>query len=312
MNTVCVLGTVNRDLLEDPAADCPLLEAPGGVLYTLLALRRLLPELHPRAAVLCGEDLRPALEELLPPAWLAEIRWREEATNTVHLDCSHPEDKVERARLSLPSYRLTELPSLQGLDGLLLNCTSGMEFGLRDWRALLDRLSKESPDCHTQLDLHSLSLEPVSGPPRRLRILPDALDWARGLGLLQLTLAESFSLDGRRRNRLAEADDLLPRLEEVGLRRLLLSNGAEGFRFVDFGAGLDHVAVAEAGKVIDTTGCGDVLGAAFFAGLLEGRDALSLCRGAARAAASALHGRGPDKLAALPGLALLCDMEDCS
>jgi hypothetical protein len=297
---VALAGTFNLDTLLHGSVEAPQATvAVGGLCYSLLALARLLPG-----------------ERLLPLAWLAAEDAPHFAPvlastgcaveglcavagrgNHITLDCRRP-DKPEVAELRLPPLAGEQLEGGLACPRFLLNCCSGRDVALETWRSFREEWRRRHPGGWLQLDWHSLSLDWREGRPRRLRQVPRAFDWVQDLDLLQMTLFEAGSLTGRPPRRLEDAADLVLRLRKAGCRRIVVTAGAAGLLFAD-GSGLRRQAAWPPSQVRDTTGCGDVLGAALLATLGRGwpvEDALPL---AARMAGLACAGVGLAKLDAL-------------
>ncbi len=283
-----LVGTFNRDTLIDGALKTDSL---GGLVYSLLALRRLFPEVDVELLSNAGEDLQLELSEVLAAEKLhaRHVRWCREPNNAVELDCGDPESKTERSQLTLPSIQMDQLNGLPVVDGLLMNFTSGQEMDLETWQQLRDTVRGLNHEQRTwiQMDLHSLTLDAES--PRRPRKLPNWEKWIEGVDLLQLTLYESWALDNRVRHSLEDASELAHRILKLGVRVVVVTHGAHGF-LVAHQDETRHWPAEEVFPVVDTTGCGDVLGAAFFGGRLHGWG-LGTCARLAQRASAAIVGK---------------------
>lgn len=300
---VLVLGTVNRDRLLLPSSDriAGIRDSLGGVCYSLSALAALHPELTPDCRVLAGDDVRTELLALLAGRGLSsgEVFFRPRPTNRIELDCRYPDHKRERSCLELGAYRPDECPTTP-YAGVLVNFTSGREFGLGCWRHWRQQLLRTSPGVHLHMDLHSLSLDARRGRARRLRPLARWQSWVENLGLLQLTLAECSCLAPHAPRSLEMAHPLLGELHGLGIGRVVITDGERGFLYSDRG-GIRRLEAIPA-PVVDTTGCGDVLGAALFGGVLAGWPLERTLRTARRAATAKLGFSGLAGLAELAAL----------
>lgn len=269
---VLVLGTVNRDRLVLPGEGVhgTVHTSLGGICYTLLALGALHPELELDARALVGLDARKELDCLLAGRGISsgELLFRPAPTNRITLDCRSPDHKRERSELSLGGYHRDECPP-GPYAGVLLNLTSGREFTLPVWREWRRRLRAASPGVHLQMDLHSLSLDYRRNRTRHLRRLPDWDAWVEDLDLLQLTLDECGSLSPHPPRSLARTGPLLERIHAQGTREVVITDGARGLLHSG-PLGVTRLPALPA-RVRDTTGCGDVLGAALFGASLDGR-----------------------------------------
>ncbi len=332
---VALAGTINLDrLVYHTPAGRLVEESPGGLLYSLLALRLLFPEYHVRPVTLLGEDARQAVFPLLEDHGIPtdSITFSSGPNNRIILDCSDPDNKREESLLSLPPMELEHfLPALEA-QALLINFTSGRELELDTWREIRElyrrshtqrvtddtalgsigtprpgggrregRQRSNPPRGWLQMDLHSLTLDHEPGRPRRLRRIRDWDDWVRDLDLLQLTLAETWSIDGRRRVRLREAEDVVELLLRAGAGTVAVTAGAQGLLLARPGEMILQQAISAA-RVVDTTGCGDVAGAALLGSLTGGASPVEAAELAARASAAVLGARGIGCLEALRNL----------
>ena len=294
---VLLLGTINRDqlLFADSSGRLTRQDSLGGACYSLLALKALLPAARLNARLLAGLDLTHELTAILAGSGNApgEVLWRDRASNRVELDCRDPEHKRERSWLTVGGYTLDECPA-GPWDAVLLNFTSGREFSLRGWSHWRRILRDTARPPFLQLDLHSLSLDARAGRARRLRPLHRWQEWLRDLDLLQLTLDECACLAPHSPLTLADTGDLLGELHGLGIGEIVITDAARGFMHSRPGMSR-HWPALEA-RVVDSTGSGDVLGAALLAGTLCGLpDELRLAR-ARQAATLNLSLCGPEQL----------------
>jgi hypothetical protein len=281
--------------------------SPGGLSYSLLALRRLLPHVDLLPLAWRSQEDAPHFDPLLEDtAVLREgLQEWDGPGNHILLDCREDGHKPELAQLRLPPLPLDRLTPALGCSHLLLNCTSGRDLELETWRSLVSTWRARHPRGWLQLDWHSLSLDWQEGRARALRQVPRAFAWVDGLDLLQLTLEECASLTARPPRRLEDAADLTLRLRKSGCRRVVITDGARGFLFADAG-GLKRQAAWPVPEVLDTTGCGDVLGAALLATLGRGWPVVDALLVVAELAARVCSGIGLgslDSLVELPGAA---------
>lgn len=300
---MALLGTLNLDLLlHGSLTDPRSILATGGLCYSLAALARLRPRarLLP-VAWLAAEDaphFQPVLERAgADRAGLAPCPG---PGNRVRLDCRAP-DKREWAELILPPLGSAELEPALDCPRLLLNCCSGRDVERGTWRAFRAHWRRRHPAGWLQLDWHSLSLDWEPGRARRLRRVPQAFSWLEDLDLLQLTLAETASLSGKPPHRLEDAADLVLGLRRAGCRRVVVTDGARGCLFADK-QGVRRQAAWPVAEVRDTTGCGDVLGAALLATLGFGWPAERALPWAARAAGEVCAGVGLGSLDVLQAI----------
>lgn len=265
---VGVVGTFNADRLIHASLTekGQRLEA-GGLAYSVLALARLRPAWVVKPVAFMGEEHAPLFHPVLERcgARLDGLRSLPGPGNEVVLDC-RVEEKPEEAFLRCPPLEGQHLEAALDCSRLLLNCTSGRDVDQAAWAAFRRAWRERHPQGWLQMDWHSLSLDWEPGRPRRLRRVPNAFAWLQDLDLLQLTLHETGSLVGRAPQRLEDATDLAMRLRHAGCRRVVVTDGARGFLYVD-ARGPRRQPAWPVSRVEDTTGCGDVLGASLLATL---------------------------------------------
>lgn len=298
---VAVVGTFNADrlLLRSEHGEPELRSEAGGLAYSLKALSRLRPDWRLAPVAWLAEEqvelFRPLVDQPgIDPSGVLSVPG---PGNEVCLDCTQ-ECKPELATLRYPPLQEADLlPALES-PRLLLNCTSGRDVDATGWETFRRQWRQRHPRGWLQMDWHSLSLDWVAGRPRRLRRVPGAFNWVRDLDLLQLTLTECGSLVGRGPRSLEEAVDLAFRLRQTGCRRVVISDGPRGFLFVD-GHSARRQPAWPVPRLVDTTGCGDVLGAALLATLSDGWPVERALALAAQAAGKVCAGVGLPSLDSL-------------
>lgn len=307
-SSVAVVGTFNVDLLlqTSPLGVPVEREEAGGLAYSVKALGALRPSWTPKPVAYLGEDHASLFLPVLEACGArrdALFPWKGPG-NAVCLDCRVAE-KPELAMLRCPPLDVVQLEAVLDCPRVLLNCTSGQDVEAEAWAATRKEWRRRHPRGWLQMDWHSLSLDWEPGRPRRLRRVPDAFHWLRDLDLVQLTLQECGSLVGRPPRRLEDAADLAMRLRGAGCRRVVVSDGARGFLFVD-AMGPRRQAAWPMDQVEDTTGCGDVLGASLLATLGAGWPVDKALPLAARHAARVCAGTGLSSLDLLEALPAAC------
>ena len=258
------------------------LEQWGGAVYFLSSLAATCPpgwEVEPIIKV--GEDrAERAFERLasLPHVSLpGGIRAVPEQNNRVELRYHDASYRSEQLTGGVPPWTFAELePHLPGLDALYVNYIAGTELGLEDTQ----KLRAAFPGLMYG-DLHSLFLGEPGPAARPPRALPRSGEWLACFDIIQLNEAELGLLSGGR-----DWEALLRRAAEAGVKLVVVTLGPRGVRY---GVAADLPAdplrwpklrVRErryhTGTVApplgelpgDPTGCGDVWGASFLAGLL--------------------------------------------
>lgn len=253
-----LIGTVSWDEIYDETEN--RFASLGGVIY--------------QAAVLCGLGQETQLyahlaDGLAPQFDILTKDWpllRREGLsrvpgpgNRVRLFYPGQKERVEVLESVVPALDPGPvLGDLARLDFLIMIINSGYELELADWRKIV-----EAASCPIWLDIHSLSLERALGRPRAFRPIPEWRDWARGVAFLQANRQEVACLMGRP-ERPATAEDIREfcRLAlGLGLEAVFITLGREG-ALVTTSHQEKMIAPRRAVRVKDTTGCGDVFGAA--------------------------------------------------
>jgi fructose-1-phosphate kinase PfkB-like protein len=166
---------------------------------------------------------------------------------------------------------------------LLAALNSGLDIGRHDWRSVLDRLS-----CPVWLDIHSLALDPVLDAPRAYVSIPEWASWARGVTFLQANLQEVACLLGHpdRLPTRAEVEGLARDAFALEVKAVLVTLGREGV-LVLTPKEARQVRAPGSDRVVDTTGCGDVLCAGAVHRLVRGVDVFAAAAFGVRLAALA-------------------------
>jgi len=283
-----VIGSMVWDTIygRDPAQ--PAVEEWGGIGYALAALDAALKEdweILPLIKV--GRDLAPQANRFLSSLRRAArgARFIEvpEANNRVTLRYSSAERRCEQMRGGVPPWTWPELgPMVQDLDALYVNFISGFELNLETAQLLRRGFPR-----FIYADLHSLFLAKEPDGTRVPRPLPQASAWFGCFDAIQLNEDEMRQLGD---DPLAAAAGALSQ----GCKTLCVTLGSRGAAYFtgnpirtarippDDAAPLDG----------DPTGCGDVFGGAFAAGLVGGARLEEALREGTRLAGRNLAHRG--------------------
>ncbi len=309
-----VVGTLVWDTIRHRDGRSEPVEEWGGIGYALSALEAALPsEWEVVPIIKIGSDLSEAAWRFLRdfPRMDVEtgVRVVPEPSNRVELIYSGNERRSERLTGGVPPWLWAELGPLVGTcDALYINFISGFEMELDTARAL--RSSFRGP---TYADLHSLFLAVGGSGIRVPQELPSWGAWLRSFDAVQMNELE-FELLGR-----AMGDPWQLAAQVVGpeLKLITVTLGSKGAGYVA-GAGFDsdpacwpetrhRVAApghAHSGRTLsetgelqgDSTGCGDVWGATFFARLLGGSELQGAMTYANRMASKNVEHRGASGL----------------
>jgi sugar/nucleoside kinase (ribokinase family) len=261
-----IMGTIGYDVITHEGGED--ISGVGGILY--------------QAAGLCGLGLEVALFANVSEEYEAEVgaitnRWptcRVDGLrvvpgpgNRVFLHYPARGERVEILRSHVPPLDPRRIiDGLTGCGMLISVINSGFDIELAGWREVVG-----GARCPVWFDVHSLVLTQVIGETRHYRPLTEWPTWVEGATYLQANVKEVASMLGR--------PEILPRREELigfgaaainlGVAAVFLTMGKDGALVVTR-AGARRIGCREAGRVVDTTGCGDVFCAAAAAMLASG------------------------------------------
>lgn len=257
---IVIAGTINRDIIRFPEG--AVVESLGGAIYSILTMAAAAPQdwkIIPAANV--GRDVYPQLLKALKSAANVSteaLRQADCLNNAVYLRLQPGCERAEHTDLNLPPIDYEQLAPHLDCGALMLNFTSGFDMevssaerAVRACRGLV------------YIDIHSLSLGIDPSRRRFRRKIPDWRRWISGADFVQLTAGEAWSLHPEDE----PAGEDFP--AEVGREiarsvntACFLTEGEKGVR-VFTKSGAYTVKAEPVDNPLDTTGCGDVFGAAF-------------------------------------------------
>ena len=277
---VGVLGTLVWDRIWLPGAAAPR-ESWGGIAYSLAGMAAGCPagwEIVPLVKI--GADVEPLARTLfdeMPGLVRGAEQVVPEAGNRVDLHYLDGAHRAERPSGGVPPWNWEQLePNLGGLDALYVNFISGEEMVLETAEQLRERFG--GPIFG---DIHSLLLRHRAGGERFTHPLENWDRWIRCFDVVQINEVELATQAAHAREepwRFARGiPGDRPRIAVVTL-------GERGAWYAAAGTDPRCIPVPEpiAG---DPTGCGDVWGSTFFAGILGGAELDEAVLRAHRAAA---------------------------
>jgi sugar/nucleoside kinase (ribokinase family) len=165
-------------------------------------------------------------------------------------------------------------------DALILNFISGRDVVSADLRAF-----RSGFNGLIYLDIHSLVLGLDS---RMIRFLRPHRSWQAYVScadMLQMNAAELGALVGYEIRDFVEIASACKSIHKCGPRLIVVTMGKEGL-LLSQGKQVYHLPPVEISRAIDSTGCGDTLGAAFVYEYLRSDDALRSIEAANRYAAA--------------------------
>jgi sugar/nucleoside kinase (ribokinase family) len=273
--TITVIGHLCKDIVHMPGEKDPLEESFGGIMYTLLTLANLMSErdcIQPVFGV--GQADYEALMEQLKPfknidvSGIFKFKY---PTNQVQL--FYEKDAQTRIECSqnisapIPFNRIK--PYLDG-DGVLINMISGADITLETLGYIRMEVRERGIPIH--FDFHSLTLGTDQEFKRFRRPITDWRRWCFMLNSIQMSEEEALGLSAERYDEKTLTNHLMPLMVET----LLITRGERGATVIvqDIHKKLTRKDIdgVSFGTMIDSTGCGDVFGAAFLYQYLKSKD----------------------------------------
>lgn len=266
--TVGLGGTVTLDEISYESG--PTYRGLGGILYQAAVLCGLGQEVNLYANL--GQDLVADFEESVrhwPTLRRHGVYLVPGSGNRVHLYYPDYGERVEILESAVPplelDYLLAEIPDLALF---LMVFNSGFDLDKDDWKKFVKTAS-----CPVWLDIHSLVLERRLGSPRRYRSFTAWEDWASGVRYLQANRREVAASLGHpdEEPTFEDMERFGWRAHELGIEAVFVTLGGDGV-MVTTANGHRFMRPPQDATVMDTTGCGDVFGAAAASRLMDGRN----------------------------------------
>jgi sugar/nucleoside kinase (ribokinase family) len=290
-----VAGHLCLDVIHP--AEGPGVEGYGGIYYAVAALAALAKpsdEISPVFGVNKGDY--PALIEHLrqfPNVNPSGIYRFEEPTNTVHLYYKDRQNRIECSKDIARPIPYEKIRRYLSVDGILVNMISGFDITIETLDHI--RLAVRSHGIPIHFDYHSLTLGVKEGQERYRRPVENWRRWAFMNDTVQLNEEE---INGLAMEGLTE-EQTAGHLLTLSVKGVVVTRG-------ELGATLywnDHKKVVrkdfEGVKLqnsADSTGCGDVFGAAFMLQYVRTRDLSAATDFANRAAAAKVQHIGVEGL----------------
>jgi sugar/nucleoside kinase (ribokinase family) len=298
---ITVVGHLCKDVIHLPNenGETAPKESFGGILYALFTLSTLMSDrdsIQPVFGV--GQaDYEALIEQLklnknIDTSGIFKFK---APTNQVHLFY----EKSGQARIECSAHISGPIPFSRikpylDADGVLLNMISGSDITLETLDYIRMEVRERRVPIH--FDFHSLTLGIDQEYKRFRRPLTDWRRWCFMLNSIQMSEEEAQGLSAERYDEATLINHLMPLMVDT----LIITRGSAGATVIvqDIHKKLTRkdIAGASFGQTIDTTGCGDVFGAAFLYHYLKSKDSFIAADFANKTAALNATLKGTDDL----------------
>jgi hypothetical protein len=298
---VTVIGHFARDVYHlMNGGQEEVVETPGGIFYSVAALSRsLAPEDKIISVFGIHEEEYDTIVERMQRFGNVDpkgIYKTKEATNEVHFFTHTSGGRTECSKHIASPIPFSKIKPYLDVDGILINMASGFDILLETLDNI--RMNVRDDGIPIHFDFHSLTLGVDDERARFRRPLSDWRRWCFMLHSIQLSESEAAGLTTEHYDETTLINQLMPLM----VSGLVITRGEGGATLIHqehkklFRHDIPGVSVP---AVVDTVGCGDVFGAAFFAEFLGSKDLVKAAEAGNKAAAFKSTFRGPDGLESL-------------
>jgi hypothetical protein len=299
---VTVIGHLARDYfhVHDASGTEQVIEAFGGIYYSIATLSALLsPDDKIMPVFGIHEAEYEVLAEKLQRFGNVDIRGifkTKEQANEVHFFGDPSAARVECSKHIASPIPFQRIKPFLDVGGVLVNMASGFDILLETLDNI--RMNVRDDGIPVHFDFHSLTLGIDEELKRFRRPLSDWRRWCFMLHSIQVSEDEAAGLTAERYDETTLINQMMP-LMVNGLLITRAERGATLIRQEHKKLFRHDIPGIQVPAVVDTIGCGDVFGAAFFAEALKTGDLVKAAEAANKAASLKSTFRGPDGLEAL-------------
>ena len=286
--------------LTDTAGQETAVETLGGIFYSIAALSASLSE-NDRVFPVFGiheSEYDSIVERLtrfgnVDPKGVFKTK---EQLNEVHFFAGAAGGRTECSTHIASPIPYQRIKTFLDVDGILINMVSGFDILLETLDNIRMNIRDDGVPIH--FDFHSLTLGIDEEFKRFRRPLSDWRRWCFMLNSIQTSEEEAAGLTAERYDETTLINQMMP-LMVSGLVITRAERGATLVRQEHKKLFRHNIPGIEVAAVVDTVGCGDVFGAAFFAEFLKTKDFVKAAEAGNRAASFKSTFRGPEGLGSL-------------
>ncbi len=299
---ITVIGHLARDFfhLTDPSGSEQTIEAWGGIYYSIATLSASLSpddKVIPVFGIHAAEY--DAMLEQLQRCGNIDTRGifkAKEPVNEVHFFGNHTAGRVECSKHIASPIPFQRVKPFLDVQGVLINMASGFDILLETLDSIRMEVREDAIPIH--FDFHSLTLGVDEDLKRFRRPLSDWRRWCFMMHSVQVSEDEAASLTAERYDETTLINQMMP-LMVSGLVITRAERGATLIRQEHKKLFRHDIPGIEVPAVVDTVGCGDVFGAAFFVEYLKTKDLVKAAESGNKAASVKSTFRGPEGLEVL-------------
>lgn len=264
MKKIGIIGAPCIDEIISPSGDFTGFSL-GGILYSYAILERIARERNLEVTFypftfIAERDLEllePFLSKLHHFDLSAATRSADATTNRVQLIYQDEGKRREVCSVILPPLEKNHfnIDLLSSLDGLFVNMISGYDISIETMEWL-----RKQTNAHIHLDVHALTLGALSESGRCFAPVEDWQRWALAADSVQLNEKEALYFPP------SGGEPYLSRIRSITddrQRSVILTRGEKDTIGYDIHTSTKYSVPTEKLAAIDTTGSGDVFGAAF-------------------------------------------------
>lgn len=297
-----MIGHLARDVFHgaDQNGNEKTFQAMGGVFYSIATLSALF---SPDDSVIpvfgIHEDEYDTIVQRLQQFGNVDTRGvfkTKEPLNEVHYFAGSDGARTECSKHIASPIPFQRIKPFLDVHGLLITMASGFDILLETLDNIRMNVREDGIPIH--FDFHSLTLGVDEELKRFRRPLSDWRRWCFMLHSIQMTEDEAQGLTAERYDEASLINQLMPLM----VNGLLITRGASGATLIrqEHKKLFRHdIPGIEVPNVVDTVGCGDVFGAAYFVEYLRTKDLVKAAEAGNKAASVKSTFQGPDGLEAL-------------